>query len=104
MFGLEAPDVGRARVLEVGCSDGANLLPVSELVEPKPGDRVESRVVRFRTVGDISCTSPVESHAATIDDIIAETISARVSERGATRLDDQASEAAMEDRKRQGYF
>ena len=83
---------------------GANLLPVSELVEPKAGDRVETRVVRFRTVGDISCTSPVESRAVTIDDIIAETISARVSERGATRLDDQASEAAMEDRKKAGYF
>jgi sulfate adenylyltransferase subunit 2 len=83
---------------------GNNLLPVSELVEPKPGDRVETRVVRFRTVGDISCTSPVESTAATIDEIIAETITARVSERGATRLDDQASEAAMEERKKAGYF
>jgi len=83
---------------------GVNLLPVSDLVEPKPGDRIETRVVRFRTVGDISCTSPVESHAATVDDIIVETISARVSERGATRLDDQASEAAMEERKKAGYF
>ncbi len=83
---------------------GVNLLPVSDLVEPKAGDRVETRVVRFRTVGDISCTSPVESTASTIDDIIAETISARVSERGATRLDDQASEAAMEERKKAGYF
>jgi sulfate adenylyltransferase subunit 2 len=61
-------------------------------------------VVRFRTVGDISCTSPVESSAATVQEIIAETLTARISERGATRLDDQTSEAAMEERKKAGYF
>jgi sulfate adenylyltransferase subunit 2 len=61
-------------------------------------------VVRFRTVGDISCTLPVESSAVDVHAIIAETVRARVSERGATRLDDQASEAAMEERKRAGYF
>lgn len=83
---------------------GANLFPLSELIERKAGDRVEDRLVRFRTVGDISCTSPVESPAATVAEIIAETVSARVSERGATRLDDQASEAAMEERKKAGYF
>jgi sulfate adenylyltransferase subunit 2 len=61
-------------------------------------------MVRFRTVGDISCTLPVESNAATVEDVIAETLIASLSERGATRLDDQASEAAMEERKRVGYF
>ena len=83
---------------------GTHLLPVHDLVELKPDDRIETRLVRFRTVGDISCTSPVESSAATVEAIIAETISARISERGATRLDDQASEAAMEERKKAGYF
>ena len=83
---------------------GKNILPVSDLIEAKPGDKVETRLVRFRTVGDITCTSPVESPAVTIEEIIAETISARISERGATRLDDQSSEAAMEERKKAGYF
>ncbi|HEY4134728.1 MAG TPA: sulfate adenylyltransferase subunit CysD [Alphaproteobacteria bacterium] len=101
--GLELPPLYFAHQRPVTVR-GTHLLPVSELVEPKPGDRVETRMVRFRTVGDISCTSPVESTAATIDEIITETLTSRVSERGATRLDDQASEAAMEDRKKAGYF
>jgi sulfate adenylyltransferase subunit 2 len=60
--------------------------------------------VRFRTVGDVTCTCPVASTAANAQDIVAETAAAEVTERGATRLDDQASEAAMELRKREGYF
>jgi sulfate adenylyltransferase subunit 2 len=100
---LEIPPLYFAHQREVTVR-GNHLLPVSDLVEGKTGDRVEKRVVRFRTVGDISCTSPVESTAATIQEIIAETISARISERGATRLDDQTSEAAMEERKKAGYF
>jgi len=100
---LEIPPLYYAHQREVTVR-GNHLLPVSELVEGKAGDRIEKRIVRFRTVGDISCTSPVESTAATIQDIIAETISARISERGATRLDDQTSEAAMEERKKAGYF
>jgi sulfate adenylyltransferase subunit 2 len=83
---------------------GPNLLPISEFVPLNDDDVVETRVVRFRTVGDISCTLPVESNAATVADIVAETLTASLSERGATRLDDQASEAAMEERKRVGYF
>jgi sulfate adenylyltransferase subunit 2 len=83
---------------------GEILLPVADIVDLRPDDRIETRVVRFRTVGDISCTLPVESDAADVHAIIAETVKARISERGATRLDDQASEAAMEERKKAGYF
>jgi len=83
---------------------GPNLLPDSDLVGRHPTDRVERRRVRFRTVGDISCTLAVESSAATVEQIIAETLTARISERGATRLDDLAGDAAMETRKRAGYF
>jgi sulfate adenylyltransferase subunit 2 len=83
---------------------GDILLPVSDTVPLREDDAIETRMVRFRTVGDISCTLPVESKAATVDAIIAETINATLSERGATRVDDQASEAAMEERKRVGYF
>jgi len=83
---------------------GDVLLPVSDLVPLREDEMIETRTVRFRTVGDISCTIPVESNAATVDDVIAETLSASLSERGATRLDDQSSEAAMEERKRVGYF
>jgi sulfate adenylyltransferase subunit 2 len=60
--------------------------------------------VRFRTVGDMSCTGAVRSNARTIDEVIAEVAAARVTERGATRADDRATEAAMEDRKKEGYF
>jgi sulfate adenylyltransferase subunit 2 len=83
---------------------GETLLSVSRLVEPAAGETVETLSVRFRTVGDMTCTCPVESRAATLHEIIAETAIARVSERGATRMDDQAHEASMELRKREGYF
>jgi sulfate adenylyltransferase subunit 2 len=83
---------------------GNILLPASDLIAPAAADRIEQRMVRFRTVGDISCTLPVESLAATADEIIAETVRAEISERGATRLDDRTSEASMEERKRAGYF
>jgi sulfate adenylyltransferase subunit 2 len=65
---------------------------------------VEELSVRFRTVGDITCTCPVESAAATSAEIIAETVLATVTERGATRMDDQTSDASMERRKKEGYF
>jgi len=61
-------------------------------------------LVRFRTVGDITCTCPVESDATTANDIVIETLQAEVSERGATRMDDQTSDASMEKRKKEGYF
>ena len=83
---------------------GSVLAPVSDLIRPAPGETSETLSVRFRTVGDMSCTCPVVSKAATVGEIIRETAVARVSERGATRLDDQVSEASMELRKREGYF
>ena len=80
------------------------LVPVTPLTPPKPGETVQKRSVRFRTVGDITCTCPVPSTAATPADIIVETLAASVSERGATRMDDHTSDASMEKRKRDGYF
>ncbi len=80
------------------------LVPVTELTPPRDGETVETRTVRFRTVGDITCTCPVESDAATAADIVRETLSVNVSERGATRMDDKTSDASMEKRKKEGYF
>ena len=80
------------------------LVPVTELTPPKDGEQVVVRDVRFRTLGDITCTCPVESTAATAADIVIETLAADVSERGATRMDDKTSEASMEKRKKDGYF
>jgi sulfate adenylyltransferase subunit 2 len=86
-----------------GTSGGA-LVPVTALTPPRPGERVEELSVRFRTVGDITCTAPVESTARTVEEIVAETAGITVTERGATRLDDQTSDASMEQRKKEGYF
>ncbi len=83
---------------------GRSLIAVTELTMPNPGEKVETVSVRFRTVGDITCTAPVASHAQTAEAILAETLLSRISERGATRLDDSATDAAMELRKREGYF
>ena len=80
------------------------LMPVTELTPARDGDVVETRDVRFRTVGDITCTAPVESTAATPAEIVIETLAADVSERGATRMDDKTSDASMEKRKKDGYF
>ena len=80
------------------------LVPLTPLTPAREGETVETRVVRFRTVGDISCTCPVASTADTVDGIIAETAVTEVTERGATRMDDQTSEASMEKRKKAGYF
>lgn len=80
------------------------LVPVTDITPPRDGEQIERRSVRFRTVGDISCTCPVASTAATADEIIVETARAEITERGATRMDDQTSEASMERRKREGYF
>jgi sulfate adenylyltransferase subunit 2 len=73
-------------------------------MQPKEGETVVDRYVRFRTVGDMTCTAPVASDAADIESIIAETAATRITERGATRIDDQTSDAAMELRKKEGYF
>jgi sulfate adenylyltransferase subunit 2 len=80
------------------------LMAVNEHVEMLDGEEPFEATVRFRTIGDTTCTAAVESAAFTIDDIVAETSVARITERGATRADDRVSEAGMEDRKRKGYF
>jgi len=80
------------------------LVPVTELTPPRDDEEVVTRTVRFRTVGDITCTCPVESPAANASEVVVETLSAEVSERGATRMDDKTSEASMEKRKKDGYF
>lgn len=79
------------------------LLAASDVVQPQPGEEVRNEIVRFRTIGDMTCTGAVRSYASTLSEIIQEVATARVTERGA-RSDDRRSEAAMEDRKRQGYF
>lgn len=79
-------------------------MAVTEFLQPEAGEEVEEKMVRFRTVGDATCTAAIESVATGVTDIIAETAVARVTERGATRADDRMSEAGMEDRKRTGYF
>jgi len=80
------------------------LVPVTPVTPVEPGEAVEDVQVRFRTVGDMTCTCPVESAAANAADVVAETLTVTVSERGATRMDDRASDSAMERRKKEGYF
>ncbi|MGH8750699.1 MAG: sulfate adenylyltransferase subunit CysD [Burkholderiales bacterium] len=100
---LEIPVIYRAHRCAV-IRRGSGLLPVTHLVQPRPSEKVENIMVRFRTVGDMTCTCPVESDAVTLEQIIAETAATRITERGATRMDDQTSEASMELRKKEGYF
>jgi sulfate adenylyltransferase subunit 2 len=80
------------------------LVAVSEFIKLDEDDVVLKKKVRYRTVGDMTCTAAVESNAIKIDDIINEIIATKTSERGETRIDDRVSEAAMEDRKKGGYF
>jgi sulfate adenylyltransferase subunit 2 len=101
--GLEVPSIYYAHDRPVVERNGL-LAPVTDLTPPRAGETVVTRRVRFRTVGDITCTCPVASNADTVEAIIAETASATVTERGATRMDDQTSDASMELRKREGYF
>ena len=108
--GLELPSIYFAHQRDVVMRGGA-MMPVnvpladgSVINVPKPGETVENRLVRFRTVGDITCTAPVDSDADTVAKIVIETATTTITERGATRLDDQTSEASMEQRKKEGYF
>jgi sulfate adenylyltransferase subunit 2 len=101
--GLEVPSIYFAHMRPV-IRRGTSLVPVTELTQPRKGEIVEEVSVRFRTVGDITCTAPVASEAATFDSIIVETALATITERGATRLDDQTNDASMELRKKEGYF
>ncbi len=100
---LELPSIYFAHPRPVVRKAGG-LLPVTVITPAAPGETVEQLRVRFRTVGDITCTAPVESDADTLEKIIAETATTTITERGATRLDDQTSDASMEQRKKEGYF
>ena len=101
--GLELPPMYFAHRRDVFERDGM-LYPASPFVERLPGERVFEESVRFRTVGDMTCTGAVRSSAATIEQVVAEIAATRITERGETRADDRVTEAAMEDRKREGYF
>ncbi len=101
--GIEVPALYYAHEREVFSRDGM-LLGVTPYSQPRAGEAVTSRVVRYRTVGDASCTGAVESTARTAQEVVDEVAATRLTERGATRADDRASEAAMEDRKKEGYF
>lgn len=100
---LEVPSIYFAHWREVIPRD-SGLLPVSHLVQPRDNEKIEKIMVRFRTVGDMSCTCPVASDAASVGEIIAETAMTRITERGATRMDDQTSDASMELRKKKVIF
>ncbi|MBC3990669.1 sulfate adenylyltransferase subunit CysD [Streptomyces sp. AC563] len=100
---IELPAIYYAHEREVFARDGMWLAP-GDWGGPRDGERVERRLMRYRTVGDMSCTGAVESDADTVEKVIAEVAASRLTERGATRADDRLSEAAMEDRKREGYF
>ncbi len=100
---LEVPTIYFAHDREV-IERGNLLLPVTAVTPPRDGDKVVTKRVRFRTVGDMTCTCPVASNAATMDEVVLETAAATVTERGATRLDDQTADASMELRKKEGYF
>jgi sulfate adenylyltransferase subunit 2 len=100
---IAIPALYFAHQREVLIREGMLMATYPGIITPLPHERAEQRQVRFRTIGDISCTGAVESAAATLDDVIQEVASARVTERGG-RADDKRSEAAMEDRKKQGYF
>jgi len=100
---IELPSIYFAHHREVFRRDGM-LMAATPFVERLPNEEPFETTVRFRTVGDASCTAAIESTAANYDEVVAETATARVTERGATRADDRISEAGMEDRKRQGYF
>ena len=101
--GVELPPIYYAHKRDVFRRDGM-LLAVTPFVTLLPDEEVEHLTVRFRTVGDATCTGAVESPAATPDEVIVEVAASRITERGATRADDKFAEAAMEDRKREGYF
>jgi sulfate adenylyltransferase subunit 2 len=101
--GVELPSIYYAHRREVFRRDGM-LLAVTPYVTVMEGEEPEDMMVRFRTVGDASCTGAVESTASSVEEVIAEVAASRLTERGATRADDRISEAGMEDRKREGYF
>jgi sulfate adenylyltransferase subunit 2 len=101
--GIELPSIYFAHERDVFRRDGM-IYSTSDFVELLPDEETFSEFVRFRTVGDMSCTGAVASRAATLEEVVAEIAATRITERGETRADDRISEAAMEDRKKEGYF
>lgn len=100
---IDLPGLYYTHERDVFARDGM-LLAVGPYSQPRAGEAVERRRVRYRTVGDMSCTGAVASEAVTVADVVAEVAASTLTERGATRADDRISEAAMEDRKKEGYF
>ena len=100
---IDLPDLYYAHRRTVVERDGM-LLAVNRFIQPLPEEEPFDVTVRFRTIGDATCTGCVESQAATREEVVAEVAAARITERGATRADDRISEAGMEDRKKEGYF
>ncbi|MEO6605761.1 MAG: sulfate adenylyltransferase subunit CysD, partial [Aeromicrobium sp.] len=100
---IDLPELYYAHTRTVVERDGM-LLAVNRFIEPENGEVPFEAMVRFRTVGDATCTGCVESNAATREAVVDEVAAVRVTERGATRADDRISEAGMEDRKKEGYF
>jgi sulfate adenylyltransferase subunit 2 len=101
--GIDLPELYYAHEREVFERDGM-LLAVGPVSQPRGAEIVVTKQVRYRTVGDMSCTGAVESDAVSVADVVVEVAATRLTERGATRADDRISEAAMEDRKKEGYF
>ncbi len=100
---IDLPSIYFAHERQVMLHEG-QLVAVSEFIQPAEDDIVMTKKVRYRTVGDMTCTAAVESQAETLDEVVNEIIATRISERGETRIDDKVTEAAMEDRKKNGYF
>lgn len=100
---IALPSIYFSHEREVILHEG-QLVAMSEYVQPAADDVIIRKQVRYRTVGDMTCTAAVESTASNLDEVISEIISTRISERGETRIDDKVTEAAMEDRKKNGYF
>ncbi len=101
--GIEVPEIYYAHKRKVFERDGM-LMALSDVMQPVPGETVVDRNVRFRTVGDMTSTAAVVSDARTPEEVWAETGATQISERGSSRADDRFTDAAMEDRKREGYF
>ena len=95
---------GRTIWIDLPIRRDGMLLPVHPVIELLEGEEPFEETVRYRTIGDVTCTGAVRSTATTVDDVILEVAATRITERGATRADDRISEAGMEDRKREGYF
>lgn len=101
--GIALPSIYFAHNRDVIAHEG-RLIAVSPYIQIDENDVIQNKRVRYRTVGDMTCTAAVESNAATLEEVVAEITASRISERGETRIDDKVTEAAMEDRKKGGYF